>query len=197
MNLPNKLTFSRIIASIIFVALLSVDIPYSKLTATIVFLLACITDWFDGIIARKLNVETDFGKLMDPLADKILISSAFIVFVGLPEVSLPPWTVIIIIAREFAITGLRLLATNKGKVIPAGFWGKNKTISQIVAIISILVYLSAIEMSKITKSFEISKTSLTYFKYYIVLVMAITVVLTLISGIIYLYNSWHLLSDKD
>jgi len=197
MNLPNKLTFSRIIASVIFVALLSIDIPYSKLIATIVFLLACITDWIDGIIARKLNVETDFGKLMDPLADKILISSAFIVFVGLREVSLPAWTVIIIIAREFAITGLRLLGTNKGKVIPAGFWGKNKTISQIFAIVSILLYLSAIEMSKMTKWFEISDNYIIFFKYYIFIIMTITVILTLVSGIIYFNNSWHLLTDKD
>jgi len=195
MNIANKLTLSRIVATFIFMALLLSDIiPYSKTAATVVFILACITDWVDGHIARRLNVESDFGKLMDPLADKILICAAFIAFVELPQIALQSWIVIIIIGREFTITGLRLLAATKGEIIPAGFWGKNKTISQIVTIISILIYLTLMELAnvhgfKIPDSFFITLKTLTAF------IMAITVLLTIISGFVYVYNNRHLIKE--
>ncbi|RJP58900.1 MAG: CDP-diacylglycerol--glycerol-3-phosphate 3-phosphatidyltransferase [Candidatus Auribacter fodinae] len=195
MNLPNKLTVSRLFATVIFVLLMVSELPYTKLAALIVFVLACITDWIDGKLARMFNIHTDFGKLMDPLADKILISSAFITFIERPEVALPSWCVIIIISREFAITGLRLLAASDGKIIPAGFWGKNKTISQIVAIITILVYLTSIELSLNTGWYAVPDWMNALFTYLILIVMIATVFLTVMSGIMYLAKSWHILKE--
>lgn len=195
MNLPNKLTLSRLFATFVFIVLLISELPFSQFAALLVFIAACITDWVDGSIARKYNLQTDFGKLMDPLADKILISSAFIAFIELPEIAFPAWIVVIIISREFAITGLRLLAATKGKVIPAGYWGKNKTISQIVTVISILVYLSIIEFDLQNSSFVFPEFLYTLINYFIILVTVITVLLTVISGIVYLRNSWHLIKE--
>lgn len=196
MNLANKFTVSRIIATFVFVVLLLIDLPYTKIAATIVFICASITDGIDGRLARRLKVETDFGRLMDPLADKILISSAFIAFIGLPHANVPSWIVIIIICREFAITGLRLVSAGKGKIIPAGFWGKNKTISQITFVISVLVYLSYNELTNLITGFELDSIYIILYKYYIFFIMVVTVLLTIASGIIYFCNSWHLLKDN-
>lgn len=129
MNLPNKLTTARIILVIPFTILLMMEL---NAAALFVFVIASITDFLDGYIARRDNMITDFGKLMDPLADKILVISSLICFVELKYI--PSWMVIIIIFREFFITGLRTLASAKGDVIPADKLGKYKTVSQIGAI---------------------------------------------------------------
>ncbi|UCD59313.1 MAG: CDP-diacylglycerol--glycerol-3-phosphate 3-phosphatidyltransferase [Candidatus Hydrogenedentota bacterium] len=142
MNLPNKLTLIRIGLVPLFLALLSVDSIYSHSLALITFIAAAITDYYDGKIARARSMVTDFGRLMDPLADKILISAAFIYFVGsYPRI--PAWIVTIIIAREFAVSGIRMLAASKGKIVAADRAGKLKTISQltvIIAILNVIVY---------------------------------------------------------
>ncbi|MBA4148245.1 MAG: CDP-diacylglycerol--glycerol-3-phosphate 3-phosphatidyltransferase [Verrucomicrobia bacterium] len=140
MNLPNKLTVSRLFLTGAFLAVLFSNGPYHETIALVLFSLASLTDYFDGEIARKRNLITNFGILMDPLADKILICSAFIAFVE--RGWMPAWMVVIIVARELAITGLRLLAASKNVVLAAERYGKHKTISQIVAIIAILVAAS-------------------------------------------------------
>src|SRR5580765_7261785 len=140
MNLPNKLTLSRFVLTIAFLVAIFWQFPFNETVALILFCLASITDWIDGEIARRRNLITNFGILMDPLADKILTCSAFIAFVGLHY--MPAWMVVIIVARELAITGLRLLAASKQVVLAAEGYGKHKTISQITAIISILVLVS-------------------------------------------------------
>ena len=137
MNLPNKLTVSRLILTAFFLMALLFDFPYHYTVALVLFVAASLTDLFDGIIARRRNLLTDFGKLMDPLADKVLICSAFIAFIELEWML--AWMVILIVARELAITGLRLLAASKNLVLSAERQGKNKTISQITAIIALLV----------------------------------------------------------
>lgn len=196
MNLANKLTISRIAATGVFLLFLFADyLPFSKTAAMLVFIAACITDWVDGKIARMYQVESEFGKLMDPLADKILISSAFIAFIEQPQIMLPSWVVIIIIGREFLITGLRLLAANKGKIISAGFWGKNKTISQLVAIITILCYLSLHEIAYFIPPLALPELCFTILRYLITGIMTITVLLTIISGIVYMYQNWNLVKD--
>ena len=119
-------------------------IPFGKTIALFVFLLAALTDYWDGRLARGRGVVTVFGQLMDPLADKVLIGSAFICFVALDQI-VPAWIVVIIIAREFMVTGLRLLAASQGKIIPAGRWGKHKTIWQIIAITVIIAGLAVRE----------------------------------------------------
>jgi CDP-diacylglycerol--glycerol-3-phosphate 3-phosphatidyltransferase len=137
MNLPNKLTFSRFVLTIAFLIAIFSPIRLNETVALVFFVAGGITDFLDGTIARRRKLITNFGILMDPLADKILVCSAFIAFVGLNWI--PAWMVVIIVARELAITGLRLLAASKNVVLAAEGYGKHKTISQIVAIISILV----------------------------------------------------------
>lgn len=129
MNLPNKLTLLRIIAIPVFIVVLMMEHRY---TATIIFIAAALTDMLDGHIARKYDLVTNFGKLMDPLADKLLVMSALLCLVELGEVA--GWMVIVVLAREFAVTGLRQVAAAEGIVIAAGTTGKIKTITQMIAI---------------------------------------------------------------
>ena len=125
MNLPNKLTIFRVILIPFFVVLLLFDITaYDKWIALAIFIIASLTDFLDGHIARKYNLVTNFGKFMDPLADKLLVCSAMICLVELARI--PAWVVIIIIAREFIISGFRLVASDNGVVIAASYWGKFK-----------------------------------------------------------------------
>ena len=140
MNVPNKLTVSRLALTVAFLAAIFCELPFSKTAALILFSIAGLTDYFDGKIARRDKLITNFGTLMDPLADKILTCSAFIAFVGSGKMA--AWMVVIIVTRELAITGLRLLAASKQVVLAAEGYGKHKTISQIVAIISLLVLIS-------------------------------------------------------
>ena len=140
MNLPNKLTILRIILVPIFMGFLflSKDYPgYSEVLALLTFIIAAITDGLDGYLARKKEIITKFGRILDPLADKLLITAALISFVALKEIS--AWAAIIIIGRELAITGLRVIAASEGIVISANKWGKWKTTLQIVAIIVVIL----------------------------------------------------------
>lgn len=131
MNLPNKLTILRtVLIPFFLVALLWDAVPYGNWIALVIFAIASITDMLDGKIARKYNLVTNFGKFMDPLADKLLVCSAMIAFVELERI--PCWIVIVIIAREFIISGFRLVAADNGIVIAAGIWGKVKTAEQMV-----------------------------------------------------------------
>src|SRR6266581_519908 len=140
MNLPNKLTLSRFVLTVVFLIVMFSQIHFHETIALILFSAAGISDFLDGQIARRNKLITNFGILMDPLADKIMVCSAFIAFVGLDWI--PAWMVVIIVARELAITGLRLLAASKNVVLAAEGYGKHKTVSQIVAIIAILVVAS-------------------------------------------------------
>lgn len=140
MNLPNKLTVGRFILTGLFLVVFFARWPFADTIALILFGLASITDYWDGEIARRRNLITNFGILMDPLADKILTCSAFIAFVETKKMA--AWMAVIIVARELAITGLRMLAASKNKVLAAERYGKHKTISQIVAILTVLVWQS-------------------------------------------------------
>lgn len=146
MNLPNKLTVARIVMVPFFVAfLLTPAIPHHYLLAGLVFGAASLTDHYDGKLARKNNQITTFGKFLDPLADKILVISALVCFVALGLA--PTWCVLLIIAREFMVTSIRLVAVEGGKVIAANNWGKTKTVSQIIAISAILLLQYLQELS--------------------------------------------------
>ena len=134
MNLPNKLTMFRVILIPFFIVFLLIPItPYDKWIALAIFVIASLTDLLDGKIARKYNLVTNFGKFMDPLADKLLVCSALICLIELGQ--LPAWMVIIIISREFIISGFRLVASDNGVVIAASYWGKFKTTFQMIAVI--------------------------------------------------------------
>ena len=131
MNLPNKITIFRVMLIPIFLILLLIpEIPYGKYYALAVFIIACSSDFLDGYLARKYNLVTNFGKFMDPLADKLLVCSALICFVEFGIV--PAWIVIVIIAREFIISGFRLVASDNGLVIAASYWAKFKTAIQMI-----------------------------------------------------------------
>src|SRR3984957_12345946 len=154
MNLPNKLTLSRFALTVAFLEVMFSRIRYYETVALLLFSIASLTDYFDGKIARRDKLITNFGILMDPLADKILVCSAFIAFVGLAWIA--AWMVVIIVARELTITGLRLLAASKNLVLAAERFGKHKTISQIVAIISMLVLYSYSQWGVVGKLFAIN-----------------------------------------
>lgn len=145
MNLPNQLTLARIALSFALIFFLLTPGLGAKLAALAVFALASLTDWWDGRLARSRGLVTDFGILMDPIADKILVLSAFCAFVQLRVA--PAWMVVLIAAREFIVTGLRLFALGKGQVLPAEAAGKHKTVSQIVAISVTLVVLILRELA--------------------------------------------------
>ena len=145
MNLPNKLTVLRVILVPFFVFfLLGADCigSFSPYIALIIFIVASLTDMLDGKIARKYNLITNFGKFMDPLADKLLVCSALICFVDMHR--MPTWVVLIIIAREFIISGFRLIAAENGIVIAANYWGKFKTASQMIMIILLILHFGGI-----------------------------------------------------
>ena len=144
MNLPNKLTTLRVIMVpfFVFFMLTNVGGPANKWIALLIFALASLTDALDGAIARSRNLVTNFGKFMDPLADKLLVCSAMICMI--PSGQLPAWVVIIIIAREFIISGFRLVAADNGIVIAASVWGKFKTIAQMVMIIVLIADLGGV-----------------------------------------------------
>lgn len=149
-NLPNKITVLRVCLIPIFVILMvvpfkwgSIDLvgtamPVTHFVAAIIFIVASATDWIDGYYARKLNLVTNLGKFLDPLADKLLVSAAFIILVGLDAA--PAWMIIIIISREFAVTGLRAILAGEGEVVAAAMLGKIKTWTQIVAIALLLLH---------------------------------------------------------
>ena len=145
MNLPNKLTVLRVILIPFFVAALLYDNGSSqtmRIVANVIFIVASLTDLFDGKIARKYNLVTNFGKFMDPLADKLLVCSALICLIQLGQ--LPAWVVIIIISREFIISGFRLVAADNGIVIAASYWGKFKTTFQMIAVILMIFNIPAL-----------------------------------------------------
>ncbi|EKQ53936.1 MULTISPECIES: CDP-diacylglycerol--glycerol-3-phosphate 3-phosphatidyltransferase [unclassified Clostridium] len=181
MNLANKLTLIRIFLVPVFLVFIAVkNIPYGSFIATFIFILASLTDKLDGYIARSRNQITNFGKLMDPLADKLLVTAALISLVELHVV--PSWAAVVIIAREFAVSGLRSIAAAQGRVIAASWWGKIKTVIQIIAIISLLLKVN-IRDAKILKIFVIDNYYLQeFFKVFPTIMLMIAVIVTLISG---------------
>ena len=138
MNTANKLTMLRVLLIPVFLIVLYVEFPYHMLAALAVFILASVTDFVDGYIARHRNLVTDFGKFMDPLADKMLVMAALMWFVEVGRI--PAWALLIVVVREFAVTGLRLIAVERGRVIAAAWSGKIKTASTMVCICVMLVF---------------------------------------------------------
>ncbi len=173
MNWPNRLTVARLVAAAVFVTAISVNIRGTYVVAFIVFLAAAFTDFLDGYLARRYNLITDFGKLMDPLADKVLMAAGFICLI--PHGLIPAWVVVTILAREFLVTGLRTLAASKGIVLAAERLGKWKTILQVLTIVWLLGLLAFFPQS--TSSSPLSMIG--------VLLVYTTLALTAISGLNY------------
>ncbi len=189
MNLPNQLTLARIILSFaIILFLLTPGVP-AKGAALALFILACLTDWWDGRLARRRGLVTDFGILMDPIADKVLVLSAFVAFVQLGVV--PAWMVVLIATREFLVTGLRLFALGKGQVLPAEAAGKHKTVSQMVAIfvtLIVLVVREGLAGTEATGALWMGRMEAVIWG-----LAMLTVVLTLTSGVSFLWRHRRLI----
>ena len=189
MNLPNKLTIFRVILIPFFIVFLLVpDMPFlpsaewGEWIALAIFVIASLTDMLDGKIARKYNLITDFGKFMDPLADKLLVCSALIALIELGRI--PAWMVIVIIAREFTISGFRLVAADKGVVIAASYWGKFKTNFQMFAIILLMLNLGE-NFPAYAGGIHIAEQILIY----------IALILTIVSLIDYLIKNKDVMKD--
>ena len=195
MNLPNKLTLLRIILVPFFIIAMLVQFPFHYLVAGCIFGIASVTDTLDGKIARSRNLVTDFGKFADPLADKILVLTALVCFlqVGLLG-SFGAIPVIIVLFREFAVSGIRLVAASSGKVVAANIWGKIKTVSQMVGISVIFVMQVVLE---ILGAMKVSTGFISEVFYYIGNgLIWLSTVFTLISGIIYLKDNISFLKDN-
>lgn len=207
MNTPNKLTLSRIFLIPFFIVFLHVHqitanlvtVAAFRWAALAVFIIAAVTDYLDGAIARSRNIVTSFGKLFDPLADKLLTMSAFVAFVELrgpnDKPIFPAWAIIIILAREFLVTGLRSVAISHGKLIHADTMGKHKTVWQLVGIIMILVLISARESLAAAHR---STAALDHWlpPLFLIILIAVTGI-TAVSGVAFLLKNWSVVSDRD
>ncbi|MGI8890641.1 MAG: CDP-diacylglycerol--glycerol-3-phosphate 3-phosphatidyltransferase [Chthoniobacterales bacterium] len=183
MNWANRLTLGRLVMTILFVISLTSISRYGRTVALILFALAGISDYFDGEIARRYGIVTNFGKLMDPLVDKVMMSAAFICLVPLEAV--PAWVATIVVARDFLITGLRLLASSEGKILPAEKLGKHKTSWQIITVVFFLLLLSLRELQP---GLENSGWWQIAWRYGGNVLLWITIGLTIYSGLGYLWR---------
>ena len=193
MNLPNKLTVLRMILVPFFVLAILWPFPHHYLIALIIFGAASYTDHLDGMLARKHNQITDFGKFMDPLADKILVISALVCFVSLGLCDV--WLVLLIIAREFMVTSIRLVAAGKGSVIAANNWGKAKTVSQIVAICVILLLQYIGELGGLGLVGFVTEKMAVLFWGIGEVFLAIATFFAVLSGLIYLKQNWDIVKN--
>lgn len=195
MNLANKLTMIRIFLVPVFLVFITVkEIPYGSIIATVIFIIASLTDQLDGHIARSRNQITNFGKFMDPLADKLLVTAALVSLVELKLVA--GWAVVVILAREFAVSGLRTLAASDGTVIAASWWGKIKTVTQMIAILLLLLKVN-INTSVNAINFVNNNSLLNdFFTYVPETIMFMAVLITIISGIDYFVKNKHVISMK-
>lgn len=179
MNLPNKITMLRVIMIPFFAFFMLTDVVgNSKYIAVAIFIIASLTDTLDGFIARKYNLVSNFGKFMDPLADKLLVSTALICFVSIHDNPMPVWGVIVIISREFIISGFRLVAANEGIVLAASWWGKIKTTVQMVMSVLLIVNFDGEVIDIIENIFIYA-----------------AIALTVISLVDYLIKNWKVLDD--
>ncbi len=195
MNIPNRLTLFRVVLSPVFLLVLLIDFPFHYLTAALVFSIAALTDMFDGKIARSHGLITNFGKFLDPLADKMLTTAAFIGFLAIGQLDV--WAVMLILTREFMVTSVRLVAAKDGVVVAASIAGKTKTVAQFV---SIIFMLAALEFGT-WQSSVLSKFGLSHSVYTIPVDIGrvfiwISVVLTLVSGFQYIWELRHYFKDS-
>lgn len=192
MNLPNKLTLSRLILTVLFVVCFHLPIENPFALAILVFAAASITDYFDGTIARSRNLVTNFGKLFDPLADKILVAAAFIMLVA--EGALPAWIAILILSREFFVTGIRQIAMSQNVVLAAEKLGKHKMLWQIITVLYLMLVAASHEplCGFLEPIFKPDAGGHPYIKWFIVY---FTTLLTLISGLSYFWKNRSLFND--
>lgn len=186
MNMPNQLTVARLVATALFVIVLATEIPGRFWWASSIFAVAAFTDFLDGWLARRLHLVTDFGKLIDPLADKVLMTAGFVCLIPIGLV--PAWVAVVILTREFLVTGLRTLAAGKGIVLAAERLGKWKTVMQIVTILYLLVgSASGWDIGNVAQAWSLGGHVL----------LGLATMLTVVSGLGYCWNNRHLFSEND
>jgi len=192
MNWANRITLSRLALTVLFVVSLNSSWQYARTTALVIFLIAGLTDFIDGEIARRYGIITNFGKLMDPLVDKIMLAAAFISLVPLKAV--PAWAATTIVARDFLITGLRLMASAKGRILPAESLGKHKTSWQVI---TVLFFLGLFSASELRFANEESVWWLRAWNQAGPILVWITVALTLYSGLAYAWRYRELIAPDQ
>jgi len=192
MNWANRITLSRLALTVLFVVSLNSSWQYARTTALGIFLIAGLTDFIDGEIARRYGIITNFGKLMDPLVDKIMLAAAFISLVPLKAV--PAWAATTVVARDFLITGLRLMASAKGRILPAESLGKQKTSWQVI---TVLFFLGLFSASELRFANEGSIWWLRAWNQAGPILVWITVILTLYSGLAYAWRHRELISPDQ
>ena len=192
MNWANRITLSRLALTVLFVVSLNSSWRYARTTALVIFLIAGLTDFIDGEIARRYGIITNFGKLMDPLVDKIMLAAAFISLVPLKAV--PAWAATTIVARDFLITGLRLMASAKGRILPAESLGKQKTSWQVI---TVLFFLGLFSASELRFANEGSVWWLRAWNQAGPILVWVTVALTLYSGLAYAWRHRELIAPDQ
>ena len=180
MNLPNRLTLVRVLLTPILLAVMTIDFQNNMAIALAIFVLASVTDWLDGQLARRNNMITTFGKFLDPIADKMLIFAAFLGFLHIDCVWRLEWVIFIAIARELLVASARMLAASDGNIIAADFWGKAKTVLQMIAVIAVLVFEQAKDMNLVSNDFSGVLYTIGS------VLMWLTAVMTVFSGVNYL-----------
>ncbi len=195
MNLPNKITIARIALTFIFMIFLFSNGIVFKIAALVTFMIAALSDYLDGFIAKKYDLKSDFGRIMDPVADKVLTLAAFLAFVEMKLI--PAWILVVIIMRELLVTSLRILALKNNEVLPAGVGGKHKTFSQMFSIVVILLFIIFKESG--VEVFDFWNPSFEYwYRQVIFILMLITVVFTVGSGVSYIVgNKKYIQNGKD
>ncbi len=172
-NLPNRITLSRLLLAIVFFILLS---HRHFNVALVVFFVAVLTDWLDGYLARKWDLSTDLGRIVDPFVDKVIICGAFIIFIHIAKDVIAPWMVIVIVAREFFVSSIRGFSESKGVKFASNMWGKTKMVIQSVTICAMILYYAHFE-------------NIIWMQYIVYAFIWITVIVTIISGIIYVLSA--------
>lgn len=194
MNLPNKITVFRFCCVPFLFAASLIQFRYHWVAALIIYLIACISDKADGIIARKRNLVTDFGKLMDPLADKSIVLAAFLILINLG------WhtdiVIMIMMAREFLVAGMRMAAVNEGEVIAANGFGKAKTLLQMVSTIAVFVFLAFLEIKGVTVILDGKENVPQWLDVFCTVAFWASGIVTLLSGLKYAKDGWHLIKTK-
>ncbi|HUT85431.1 MAG TPA: CDP-diacylglycerol--glycerol-3-phosphate 3-phosphatidyltransferase [Elusimicrobiales bacterium] len=196
MTLANKITLVRaLMAVVMFVCIIRGEF-FAKLAALVIFILAAISDWVDGKIARRTQTTTIFGAIADPFVDKILVMGAFIAFLAVKPLNVPFWAVFLILARELTISTLRVLAAIKGKILSAERSGKFKTAVQFIAVLIILIILNFQSLAEIESSYSDMAKIVNFVVAQLPYALTvITAVVSWISGVSYIKNHWKLLSD--
>lgn len=198
LNLPNQLSIARCILAIVFVLFMSFTHWVTFFLAYVIFILAAITDYWDGKIARRTKSVTKFGQLIDPIADKVLMVAAFVMMMKLEELKIPGWCVVLIFAREFLVTGVRTLAAADGVIIPADPWGKLKTVLQMTYVFVFLL-IATLRRFYLDMQFNLySVESLEYFDHWVGIASLVCIVLvsiyTIYSGIEIIWKNWPKMS---